>query len=55
MNEQEAELKEYWFEITGKVTAWNAEIANEIIYRYQLAAYPAMKIKEINIETEERP
>lgn len=43
-------MKGYWFEITGKVYADDPEKADELLYRYGLAAYQDIKIKEINID-----
>jgi hypothetical protein len=40
----------FWFEIVGKIHASSREAADELLYRYGLAAYPEMKIKEINLE-----
>ncbi len=43
-------MNEYWFDITGKVYADTPEQADELLYRYGLAAYSNIKIKEIEME-----
>ena len=43
-------MNEYWFDISGKVYADSEEQADELLYRYGLAAYPSIKIKEIEME-----
>ena len=43
-------MNAYWFEIVGKVFADTPEKADELLYRYGLASYDSIKIKEINME-----
>jgi len=43
-------MNEYWFEIVGKVYADTPEKADELLYRYGLASYDNIRIKEINLE-----
>lgn len=43
-------MNDYWFEIVGKVSADTKERADELLYRYGLAAYDEIKVKEINLE-----
>ena len=43
-------MNAYWFEIVGKVFADTPEKADELLYRYGLASYDSIKIKEINLE-----
>lgn len=43
-------MNAYWFEIVGKVFADTPERADELLYRYGLASYDSIKIKEINLE-----
>ena len=57
MSNEHPEMKEYWFEIVGKVWAANESHANHFVYwaldeamKYGDASAAQMKIKEINLE-----
>jgi hypothetical protein len=43
-------MREYWFDITGKVYARTKKEAEELVYRYTLGAYPDIKIDGYEME-----
>lgn len=43
-------MNRYYFDVTGVVMADTKEQADELVYRYTLAAYPDMKVKEYELE-----